>query len=99
MTPAFDAFKVTSDFDVKTVEVNQFVSFNIDCSQAGNADIEIGVYDAEDINCVQSIEQEGAHYAITFAADTEGEALVIVKYGGDMCRVFPRKITVTPQHS
>ena len=95
MTPSFDSFKVSSDVSFTTVAVNHFISFNVDCSQAGVADIEVGVYDADDVNCVQSIEQEGAHYKITFMADVEGSATIIVKYGGELCRGFPRAISVT----
>ena len=99
MTPSFDAFKVTSDVSFTFAPVNQFISFNVDCSKAGVADIEVGVYDADDVNCVQSIEQEGPYYKITFMADIEGSATIMVKYGGDMCRGFPRKISVTSQQS
>ena len=43
----------------------------------------------------QSIEQEGSLYTITFSPETAGEANIIVKYGGDMCRGFPHEISVT----
>ena len=53
-TPSYDSFKVKSDCQkLKTVQVGDFVSFNVDCSTAGDADIEVGVYDSDDVNCIQ----------------------------------------------
>ena len=100
VSPTFDAFKVTSTIEsVKDVRVGQFKSFEVDCHSAGEADIEVGVYDSHDQNCVQSIQQEGALYTITFAIENAGDAQIIVKYGGDMCPAFPKNIFVLPTSS
>ncbi|XP_044124641.1 filamin-A isoform X2 [Bufo gargarizans] len=96
--PSFDPTKVTcSGPGLEHAQVGEAGKFNVDCSNAGNAELTIEIISDTGMQAEVHIQDNGdGTYTITYIPLYPGIYTITIKYGGQMVPNFPSKLQVTP---
>ncbi|XP_066436819.1 filamin-A isoform X4 [Eleutherodactylus coqui] len=96
--PSFDPTKVTcSGPGLEHAQVGEAGKFNVDCTNAGNAELTIEIISDTGMQAEVHIQDNGdGTYMITYIPLYPGIYTITIKYGGQMVPNFPSKLQVTP---
>lgn len=96
--PCFDPTKVTcSGPGLEQAQVGESGTFNVDCSNAGSAELTIEIISDTGMQAEVHIQDNGdGTYTITYIPLYPGIYTITIKYGGQMVPNFPSKLQVKP---
>ncbi|PIO31737.1 Filamin-A [Aquarana catesbeiana] len=96
--PCFDPTKVTcSGPGLEQAQVGEAGTFNVDCSNAGSAELTIEIISDTGMQAEVHIQDNGdGTYTITYIPLYPGIYTITIKYGGQMVPNFPSKLQVKP---
>ncbi|XP_041430934.1 filamin-A isoform X1 [Xenopus laevis] len=96
--PCFDPSKVTcSGPGLEHAQVGETGKFNVDCSNAGSAELTIEIISDNGMQAEVHIQDNGdGTYTITYIPLYPGVYTITIKYGGQMVPNFPSKLHVKP---